>query len=126
MVRNAISDAVTRVKNGYRANLTEVRLPKSKKIQAVMEVLAKYKYIKSVKLDDVDLVVELSYAEKQPIIIGMRNVSRPGRKVYVPYKDIPKVWGGLGINVLSTSKGIMGQREAKKAKLGGELLLQVW
>ena len=126
MVRNTISDAVTRIKNGYRANLNEVLLPKSKKIQAVMTVLAKYKYVKSVKLDDQNLVVELYYVDKQPVIIGMRNVSRPGQKVYVSYKAIPKVWGGLGINVLSTSKGVMGQKEAKKAKLGGELLMQVW
>jgi len=91
-----------------------------------MTVLAKYKYVKSVKLDDQNLVVELYYVDKQPVIIGMRNVSRPGQKVYVSYKAIPKVWGGLGINVLSTSKGVMGQKEAKKAKLGGELLMQVW
>lgn len=126
MVRNTISDAVTRINNGYVANLVSVLLPKSKKVLAVMEVLAKYKYIKSVKAEDEGIRVELLYIDKQPVIVGMRNVSRPGKKVYVTYKAIPKVWGGLGINILSTSKGIMGQKDAKKTKLGGELLMQVW
>jgi Ribosomal protein S8 len=126
MVRNTISDAVTRIKNGYRANLTDVVMQKSKKVEAVMLVLAKYKYVKSVKTSNDSLVIELNYIDKMPVIVGMRNVSRPGQKVYVPYKAIPKVWGGLGINILSTSKGVMGQKEAKKAKLGGELLMQVW
>ncbi len=126
MVRNTISDAVIRVKNGYLANLSQISIPHSKKVLAVMEVLVKHKYLKSVKADKDSLVVELNYPDKKPAIIDLRNISVPGKKVYTPYKMMPKVWGGLGINVLTTNKGVLSDKEARKLKVGGEILLQVW
>jgi len=126
MVNDVLADAMTRIRNGYRADLVEVSLPNTKKVAATLSVLTKYKYINGVKKDGNLLIVELRYENKQPAIMGIRSVSKPGQKVYAPYKAIPKVWGGLGINVVSTSKGIVSEKEARKAKQGGELLVQVW
>lgn len=126
MVNSTLSDAITRIRNGYAAGLPEIKLPQSKLVLAVAEVLAKHGYLEKVVKEKDGCTATLKYEGKDPIIVGIKGVSKPGQRVYTQYKAIPKVWGGLGINILSTSKGIMTEKEARKNKLGGELLVQVW
>lgn len=126
MVEDHLSDMVARIKNGYRADFTEVEMASTKLNKKFADVLAKSGYIESAEEKSGKLIIGLKYINKKPAIMGMKRVSKSGARIYSNYKNLPKVWGGLGINILSTPKGIMSDRQAKKAKLGGEILAAVW
>lgn len=128
-----IADLLTRIRNAQRAGLEKVELPSSKLKVAVAELLKSEGFVSevSVKMDagavQGTLTVGLKYdAEKRPVISEIRRQSKPGLRRYVKHTEIPKVMNGLGIAVLSTSKGILVDREARKAHLGGELIATVW
>ncbi|MFO0647782.1 MAG: 30S ribosomal protein S8 [Polyangiales bacterium] len=132
MLTDPISDMLTRIRNATMARHERVSVPASRLKRAVAEILASEGYVSSVQTESGDdgresLTLVLKYGrDRAPVIEGIRRVSRPGRRVYVACDDIAKVRSGLGISVLSTSRGVMSDREARKQGVGGELLCEVW
>ncbi len=132
MLTDPISDMLTRIRNATMARHERVTIPASRLKRAVAEILASEGYVSSVQTESGDdgreaLTLVLKYGrDRAPVIEGIRRVSRPGRRVYVACNDIQKVRQGLGISVLSTSRGVMSDREARKQGVGGELLCEVW
>ena len=127
-----ISDLLNRLRNGMTAGHERVDVPASRIKEDVLRVLADEGYIGSWRRVDDEhgrpvLRVILKYdPEGSPIVVGLERVSRPGRRVYAPSKEIPEVLGGLGISIVSTSKGIVTGRKARESRLGGEILCNVW
>jgi small subunit ribosomal protein S8 len=126
-----VADLLTRIRNAQRAGLTELELPASKLKLKVCEVLRDEGFIREVTLKEAHpqgtLHLGLKYdEEKRPAISEIRRQSKPGLRRYVKHTDIPKVMNGLGIAILSTSKGVLVDREARKQHLGGELIATVW
>lgn len=131
MVTDPISDLLVRLRNGFRRQHDVVTVPASKLKREILLVLQAEGYIDGVEAATEEghpvLKVALRYVgEGQPMITGMERVSKPGRRVYVGTKDIPRVRNGIGMAILSTSKGIMTDQASRKAKLGGEVLCAIW
>jgi small subunit ribosomal protein S8 len=128
-----IADMLTRVRNANVAMHDEVRMPSSKLKEALAAVLAKEGYIEGFDLAENPgkpyrtLVVKMKYSpERARTISGIKRVSKPGLRVYSKATEVPRVLGGLGVAVLSTSQGLLSDREARKRKVGGEILCFVW
>jgi small subunit ribosomal protein S8 len=126
-----ITDLLNRLRNGMRAGHERVDIPASHVKESLVKVLAEEGYVASYRRVEEKgrplLRVGLKYdADGEPIVNGLERVSRPGRRVYAPAKGIPEVLGGLGISIVSTSRGILTGRQAREAKLGGEILCNVW
>lgn len=126
-----LSDLLNRLRNGMRAGHDRVDIPASRVKEAVLRVLADEGYIGSWRRVEENgrpvLRVGLKYdSEGVPIVAGLERVSRPGRRIYAPAKEIPEVLGGLGISIVSTSRGIVTGRKAREARVGGEILCNVW
>jgi len=124
-----IADLLTRIRNAQRAGKSEVAIPGSRLKKAVAEVMKDEGYIASFEVTEVDkkqtLSVKLKYFEGKPVIDKIRRISRPGLRVYKAANELPKVDGGLGIAIVSTSKGVMTDRAARKLGLGGEVMCYV-
>jgi small subunit ribosomal protein S8 len=130
-VTDPIADLLTRLRNGAMARHTYVEIPSSKMKQAMVQILKEEGYIKdfdNIKGKTWDLIrVELKYfQDRSSAISKSQRVSRPGRRVYCSVRNLPKVRNGLGVAVLSTPKGIMTDRNARKLQVGGEWLCSVW
>jgi small subunit ribosomal protein S8 len=126
-----LSDLFTRLRNGMRAGHDRVDVPSSRLKEAVLKVLEQEGFIASFrKVQEGDrpvLRVGLKYDhEGEPIVSGLERVSRPGRRIYAKADAIPSVLGGLGVSIVSTSKGIVTDKKARQARLGGEVLCNVW
>lgn len=128
-----IADMLTRIRNGGRAHHREVEIPWSRVKESMARLLVEEGYVQEVKRakpkDKVGEVlrVQLKFDKNgDPVITGIKRVSRPGRRVYVGKDDIPQVRRGLGINLLSTPRGILVDRQAQKTGVGGELLCSIW
>ena len=126
-----VADMLTRIRNGGKAEFAKVDIPGSKLKIEIARVLKEQGFIKKYKFLEDDkqgvLRVYLKYAgEKKSAIYGLKRVSKPGRRVYNKSKDIKPVLNGLGISILSTSKGLMTDKQAKKENLGGEVLCNIW
>jgi small subunit ribosomal protein S8 len=126
-----ISDLLNRLRNGMRAGHERVEMPASRLREDLLRVLADEGYIASYRRVEEKgrplLRVGLKYdPEGEPIVTGLERVSRPGRRVYAASKEIPEVLGGLGISIISTSKGIVTGRAARESRLGGEILCNIW
>ena len=126
-----LSDLLTRISNGLRAGHDRVDVPASRVKEAVLKVLEAEGFIASFRRVEEKgrpvLRVGLKYdAEGEPIVTGLERVSRTGRRVYARADEIPKVLGGLGVSIVSTSKGIVTDRTARQSRLGGEVLCNVW
>ncbi len=130
MVTDPIADMITRIKNGAGAMLESVDIPASKVKLAVADILLREGYIKGYKfIEDSKqgiLRVNLKYHNSKHVVTGMDRISKPGRRVYIGADEIPSVMDGLGISILSTSKGIMTNSKAKDLNIGGELLIKIW
>lgn len=124
-----IADMLTRIRNGHMANKARVTMPSSKKKTAIAAVLAEEGYIREYSVDDNGgkplLTIELKYFQGQPVIEDIQRVSRPGLRIYRGSRDLPRVLNGLGIAVVSTSKGVMSDRQARGDGHGGEVLCTV-
>jgi len=124
-----IADMLTRIRNGQMAGQSRVVMPSSKVKASVAKVLNEEGYIASFSINDnngkSELSVDLKYFEGKPVIETIKRVSRPGLRVYKNKDELPKVIGGLGIAVISTSKGIMTDRQARTAGIGGEVICYV-
>lgn len=128
-MENSIIDLVIRIKNGYMAKKAVIESPYSKYKEAILKKLLGLKFIESYKVEGEvkkNIVINLSYEEGKPAITDMKIYSKPGMRLYISYKNLKPVLSGFGYSVLSTSKGIMTDKEAKKAKQGGELLFSFW
>ncbi len=125
-----ISDYLTRIRNAASAGQQEVFVPFSKMKSELSRILQEEGYIWSYEVDTSAahprLKLKLKYQDKTPVIRHLSRVSKPGLRKYVSTDEIPRVLGGLGIAILSTSRGIMTGARARKAKVGGELLAQIW
>ncbi|WP_420451261.1 30S ribosomal protein S8 [Ilumatobacter sp.] len=133
MLTDPIADMLTRVRNANTAMHDEVRMPSSKQKVALAEVLQAEGYISGFDTADSTtgpgqvLTIQMKYSdERDRTISGLRRISTPGLRVYRKSNAIPRVLGGLGVAVLSTSNGLMTDREARKRKVGGEILCYVW
>ncbi len=131
VVTDPIADMLTRIRNALIAKHDEVVIPFSNMKLAIAKILLDEGYIKSyeVKEDGIikNIVVTLKYGpNRQKVITGLKRISKPGLRIYARKDNIPKVLNGLGIAILSTSKGVMTDREARKAAVGGEVLAYIW
>ncbi len=126
---DVIADMLTRIRNALMAKHETVEIPASNTKKAIADILLKEGYINGVEiLEGVQgtIKITLKYDGNNKVITGLKRVSKPGLRVYVGAEEVPQVLGGLGIAILSTSKGIMTGKEAKKAHQGGEVLAYVW
>jgi small subunit ribosomal protein S8 len=131
VITDPIADLLTRIRNANTANHQTVDIPASRMKKAVAQILADEGFVASVEeLKDGPqgtLRVQLKYGpEKEKVITGLRRISRPGLRVYTTKTEIPRVLGGLGLVIMSTSKGIMSGKRAKREGFGGEVLAYVW
>ena len=127
-MQDPIADMLTRIRNGQAANKVAINMPSSKLKVAIANVLAAEGYIESVKvLEDAkpELEITLKYFQGKPVVESIQRVSRPGLRIYKRKDELPKVMGGLGVAVISTSKGVMTDRAARQAGLGGEIICYV-
>jgi small subunit ribosomal protein S8 len=126
-----IADLLTRIRNGLQARHEAVEVPMSKQKERIVAILKEEGYVGDYSVIETQpratLRVELRYYDdKRPVIIGLKRVSSPGRRAYYGSQDIPKVRGGLGTGVISTSRGLMTDRAARRANIGGEFICAVW
>mgnify|MGYP005711573541 FL=1 len=126
-----LGDMLTRIRNGQHARKTVVSSPSSRFRTNVLEVLKREGYIRNYSSVDVrpgikELQIELKYHEGEPVISEIKRVSRPGRRVYYGIRDLPRVYNGLGIAILSTPRGVLSDNEARTARVGGEVLCHVF
>lgn len=128
-MNDPIADMLTRVRNASRALHSEVEIPHSKMKEGIAEVLKSEGFIKNYSVAGEmkrTLKIELKYLGRRPVISDLKRVSRPGLRHYVSSREIPRVLGGMGDSIVSTSKGVMNGAEARKRRVGGELVCYVW
>jgi len=127
-----LGDMLTRIRNAQKAGLDSVQTPASKLRASVLEVLKREGYIRGYTLQPSsegpysEFRIELKYHDGEPVIREIARVSKPGRRVYSKIADLPRVYNGLGISILSTPRGVMSDGEARAAKVGGEVLCRVF
>jgi small subunit ribosomal protein S8 len=126
-----IADMLTRIRNANSAFMTTVSMPSSKKLVEIARILKEEGYVSAFEVVPGDvqptLSITLKYGpKKERVITGIRRISKPGLRVYAKKDELPRVLGGLGIAVISTSKGVMTDKQAKKAGVGGEVIAYVW
>ncbi|MDX1447754.1 MAG: 30S ribosomal protein S8 [Acidimicrobiia bacterium] len=131
MMTDPIADMLTRIRNAVAVGHERVTIPASKTKEALARVLAAEGFIDryEVKAGErgSELMLVMRYGERRaPVIQGLRRVSKPGHRVYSPADELPRVQGGLGISIVSTSQGLMPDREARRRRLGGEIMAEVW
>jgi len=125
-----IADMLNKIKNAQAVFQPTVDIPFSQIKFEICKILAKEKFIESLekkgRKNKRTIRITLKYNEKVPAISGLKRVSKPGQRIYLPSKDIKRVSGGYGISIVSTSKGLMINKEARKNKLGGEVICEIW
>ncbi|MGO1580363.1 MAG: 30S ribosomal protein S8 [Peptoniphilaceae bacterium] len=131
MMTDPIADMLSRIRNGNNARHKSVDVPASNIKKEIAEILLREGYIKGYEVIDDDkqgmIRIDLKYGEnREKVISGIKRISKPGLRVYVQNSDIPKVLGGLGIAIISTSKGILTDKEARNSNVGGEVICYVW
>ncbi len=131
VVTDPIADMLTRIRNAITAKHADVEIPASKTKQAVIDILVEEGYIAGYEIIEKELQnsikVTLKYGHKgERVITGLKRISKPGLRVYVKCENLPRVLNGLGIAIVSTSKGIMTDKKARNLNLGGEVLAYVW
>lgn len=130
MMTDPIADFLTRIRNAAISSQRRVVMPSSKTKVALAKILAEEGFIRgySVTTDPLpNLVIGMKYTGKsEPVITGIERVSRPGRRIYSGYRNIPLVRSGLGINIISTPKGVMSGSQARRERVGGEIMCNIW
>jgi small subunit ribosomal protein S8 len=128
-LNDPLGDMLTRIRNGQRAGKTHVTSPTSRLRRNVLDVLQREGYIRGYRQEDEgfhELAIELKYHNGEPVIRELKRVSKPGRRVYSGVADLPRVYNGLGIAILSTPRGVLSDTEAREAHVGGEVLCMVF
>ena len=130
MVTDPIADMLTRIRNANQMRYNEVEVPASKIKNEIARILKEEGFISDykVKKNNIqdNIVLYLKYSGKERVITGLKRISKPGLRVYAKAEEIPTVLSGLGIAIISTSKGMMTDKDARKASLGGEVLAYIW
>ncbi len=126
MMSDPIADMLTRIRNAHMALHKEVRVPRSKMKEAIAAILKQEGYVEDVAVEDRTINISLKYHKGKPAIEGLKRVSKPGRRVYVNAGKIPRVQNGLGICIVSTSRGLREGQTAHVENIGGELLCEIW
>ncbi len=129
MMTDPIADMLTRIRNAGLARHDKTLVPASSLKKNIAEILKSEGFISEIRElpEQRALEITLKYGRnRESVIDGIRRVSRPGRRVYVSHDDIPRVLSGLGVSILSTSRGVMSDKDARRQKVGGELLCEVW
>jgi small subunit ribosomal protein S8 len=131
MMTDPLGDMLARINNGHMRRKAQVNCPASKLKENVLEVLKREGYIRDYRRKEIEspkpeLVIELKYYEGEPVIREIGRVSKPGRRIYSNVRDMPNVYGGLGIIIVSTPRGVMTDHEARVANIGGEVLCKVF
>ena len=126
-----ISDFLTRLRNASKAGLAECAMPHSQLKESLAGILKAEGFVRDVTTGADErghktVVVTMKYVDSAPVITGLKRTSTPGRRIYTGYSEIPRVLNGLGIAIISTSKGLMKDQDARRNKLGGELVCTVW
>ena len=122
-----IADMLTRIRNALVVKHDEVEIPSSKVKCEIAKILVEEGFVQSYKVENNTIVITLKYGPKnEKVISGIKRISKPGLRVYAPTENMPVVLGGMGIAILSTNKGIMTNKQAKAANVGGEVLAYVW
>lgn len=125
-MNDPIADMLTRIRNAYAAKLGEVSVPYSRVKEDLAKLLSRQGRVGEVKKDGFKIKITLNYASGEPAISSIKRISKPGLRVYRKSRDIRRVRSGLGLIVLSTSRGLKTGDEARKEKLGGEVIAEVW
>ena len=129
-ITDPIADLLTRIRNANMVNHAEVEIPASKLKIELVKILKEEGYIQNYEIKEKDgfkvIVVELKYISNKPVIRGLQRVSTPGLRTYSKAKNLPRVFGGMGVAIISTSKGLMTDKLARKEDIGGEVLCYVW
>ena len=131
MVNDPIADMLTRIRNANHMRYKEVEVPASKMKEGIAKILHDEGFVSNYKIKEEKpqntIVLTLKYGEKKErVITGLKRISKPGLRVYANADEIPKVLNGLGIAIISTSKGLMTDKQARKEKIGGEVLAYIW
>ena len=131
MYTDPISDYLTRIRNAVSSGKKTVEIPASKSKVKITEILLKNSLINDYKVIDTPnkqgaIIINLKYQNEESVIIGLERVSRPGIRKYVSGKELPRVLNGLGIAIVSTSSGLMSDKEARKLGIGGEIICNIW
>ncbi|MBO5214684.1 MAG: 30S ribosomal protein S8 [Clostridia bacterium] len=131
VVTDPIADLLTRIRNALTAKHETVTVPTSKMKKSIVDILVNEGFVKSAEVVEnegkSDIVITLKYGKKnEKVITNLKRISKPGLRVYCGYDKLPKVLGGLGIAIISTSKGVMTDKVARAEKIGGEVLAYVW
>ena len=126
-----LGDLLTRIRNAQKARLSSVQTPASKLRGSVLDVLKREGYIRDYSRSEqqagtAEFKVELKYHDGEPVIREISRISKPGRRVYSKIADLPRIYNGLGISILSTPRGVMSDNEARAANVGGEVLCRVY
>ena len=126
-----ISDFLTRLRNASKAGLAECVMPHSKLKESLAGILKAEGFVRAIATGTEErghktLIVTMKYVDSAPVITGLKRTSTPGRRIYTGYSEIPRVLNGLGLSIISTSKGLMKDQDARRHKLGGELVCTVW
>ena len=128
MVNDIIADMLTRIRNANQMKYDSVEILVSKMTKEIARILKAEGYISEYSVNDNKMTLNLKYSEgkKERVITGLKRISKPGLRVYAKHSELPRVLNGLGIAIISTSKGIMTDRDARKENLGGEVLAYIW
>ncbi len=132
VVNDPIADMLTRIRNGQVARHDFVTMPASNTKKAIAKILLNEGYVKAVDyIDDglqgeIKITLKYQNGKQNPVIAGLKRISKPGLRVYATCDELPRVLGGLGIAIISTSKGVMTDKDARKNEIGGEVLAYVW
>ena len=126
VVSSPIADMLTRIRNANELHYETVSMPTSKMKVEIANILKSEGYISEYVVEDRTLTLTLKYDNKERVISGLKCISKPGLRVYAKAEDIPRVLNGLGIAIISTSKGVMTDKEARKQNIGGEVLAYIW
>lgn len=127
VMTDPIADMLTRIRNANAALRETVNIPASRMKAAVLDILLQEGFVKNVEKEENTLKVTLKYgSNNEKVITGIKRISKPGLRVYAKKEELPRVLGGLGIAVISTSKGVMSDKQARKEGLGGEVIAYVW
>ena len=125
-MKNSVIDLIIRIKNSYMTRNEQVEVLFSKFNEEVLKKLLQLGFIKKFETKEKTILVELIYKDKKPAMTEVQLYSKPGRRYYVSYKNLKLVMGGLGYSLISTSQGVLTNKEAREKKVGGELLFSIW
>ena len=131
MYTDPIADYLTRIRNAIMAKKKEVEVPSSNLKKKITEILLQYSFIKDFKIVDTPdkqgkIIIRLKYHNDESVILGLERVSKPGIRRYVKSNELPRVLNGLGIAIISTSRGLITDKEARQLRVGGEVICNVW